>query len=55
MGAGLAPGQELYPIVFHWHTTLHRRMPRGELPGADCDLAERDAAFQSVPVGGSLE
>ncbi len=91
MGAGPAPGQKLYPIVFPWHTTLHRgsrrlgkvgamaaeargqcefffilvpgrgsavsQTPdaRGELPGADCDLTERDAAFQSVPVGGSLE
>ncbi len=55
MGAGPAPGQELYLIVFPWHTILHRGLPRGELPGVDCDLAERDAAFQSVPVGGSLE
>lgn len=55
MGAGLAPGQERYPVVFHWHTVLHRRMLRGALPGTDCDLAERDAAFHSVTVGGSLE
>ena len=55
MGAGPAPGQELYLIVFPWHTILRRGAPWGEAQGADCDLAERDAAFQSVPGGGSLE
>ena len=55
MGVGPAPRQKLYPIVFPWHTILRRGAPWGEAQGADCDLTEREAAFQSVPVGGSLE